>query len=656
LQLIINYKLTTLLQFTREITPIILICPRGYKVKNSLRWDFLGSLTLHLAPDDADQPPIISKKELPNIQRAVLVYLTFCGIPKDFDYNKTIIDHMNEINYDNHIDNLHPLLKGVNTIPRCKLPSNNRSGYIGVYERANKWYYQTFIGNHHKCAGTKYDALYGRFESEVKGGMYTSYSPSHIIAMLVGRPGMDILLKNDNSLHEDTRGLDLFIKVFIKSSIGREYNQPSDNIHDDNDLGVTGDDGTTPLPGSNRGRQKTNKVTPSPHPPNHQTPSKNGPPQIRRQSKTNAIAVCIGKQTAQNTQPCCNEKCNTNVSIPIDHDNNKVVQYCCETCIKLATEQQYDYYNDNRDDGTSLDHSIISGLILAGKLPKGLGGRDVYIERFTNDLHDFMRKHANNDKVEIGRDYDTINELVFALADGYNNVRSLLDGTEDNNGSISVQRIMMMMYGWKYNVDVYEWITKPYGFELINNKSIECQGEQSAHANINIIRRLDANGFDSLDLSFSGIKEKKYSAATSGSNNDGAGGVVNPAAVGGDHVDRDDLNDLVAGHDNEQVVEEQYGYFFQDGPDDESLIGINNVSISELVECEQMEHCPTSHCNRVSVTLNEGEDITDFVGGGKVPRFAIVGAVDQSEAEANENSIRPGKSIRYVIYHTLYHI
>ena len=55
-----------------------------------------------------------------------------------------------------------------------------------------------------------------------------------------------------------------------------------------------------------------------------------------------------------------------------------------------------------------------------------------------------------------------------------------------------------------------------------------------------------------------------------------------------------------------------------------------------------MDYCPP-RCDRVGVILNEGEGIPTFASG-EVPRFAVVGVVVQSEAEANESSIRPGKS------------
>ena len=214
-----------------------------------------------------------SKRHWSRIQRALLVYFTFYNIPDGFRYPQSIIDHINEISWDNHIFNLYPLLQTINIIPRCSLPDNNTSNYIGVGQYTSgrykdEWYFIPFQGGRPTHAGSLTDALYQRFVSEVDGGMYKHYSPSHIIEMIMRRKNWGFLLGH----HE---GLAFFKKLFVTR---RVFPQPGRSNTDEADDGSYDED--TPGPST-----RSKKVTPSPHPfGNALSPAfakRRRPPQIR---------------------------------------------------------------------------------------------------------------------------------------------------------------------------------------------------------------------------------------------------------------------------------------------------------------------------------------------------------------------------------------
>lgn len=607
---------------------------------------------------DDDQPPVIIDETL-TVQRAVLVYLTFYDVPSPFVYPNDVVDHINEIHFDNHAFNLHILKRKVNQIPRCELPSNNRSGYIGIGEyksgrHVGKWYYISFKSGNKIYAGDLSDALFQRFESEVDGGMYNSFSPSHIVEMLIRRQGWGILID-----HPEAK--DLFIKTFISSSIGRLYQQ-SNNINDDGNPGATRDsdeEDTTPMPRpAIRGQQNENpkKVTPSPHQPDHETPqTETGltPPTVRRRSKTNVF----GQQTVQITQPCCN--CDTSISIEESMPRIEV-KYCCETCKKLAIKQQFDYYDNNNDDGLSLDQSIIDGLISEGFLPRGKD-RESYI-RFSNDVQHFTVSHSDNKDIELGPQYESIDALVDHLTQGFHDdVSSLFSDTENNIGI--VQTIITKMWGWMYNVDVRIWIDKPYGFKLVED--YQCQGEASPYATINIIRRSDSNGnmstdFDGLDFTFTGSdKGINYNIDPNVSGNNDAGGIINPAAVGGDYVDEDTLHDLVGGpssmHQQEDGQEDvqNLGRFFQD-------IGVDEIDDDDYAEidldaCDQVTTCP-EQCDRLVVNYEkQGNALIDrdLSQDSNILTNLVVASCNKVDPTGGE-VLRPGKNMYWVVSSCLY--
>ena len=328
------------------------------------------------------------------------------------------------------------------------------------------------------------------------------------------------------------------------------------------------------------------------------------------------------------------------------------MKFCCETCKKLAIKQQFDYYDNNNDDGLSLDQSIIDGLISEGFLPRGKD-RESYI-RFANDVRHFTVSHSDNKDIELGPQYESIDALVDHLTQGTHDVSSLFSDTENNIGI--VQTIITKMWGWMYNVDVRIWIDKPYGFKLVED--YQCQGEASPYATINIIRRSDSNGdmstdFDGLDFTFTGSNKGINYIDPNVSGNNGAGGVVNPAAVGGDHVDRDDLNDLVGGpssmHQQEDGQEDvPRGRFFQDIGVDE--INDDYYSEIDLSACDQVTTCP-DQCERLVVNYEKGNSLIDrdlLSQDSNILTNLVVASCNKVDPTGGE-ILRPGKNVYWAV-------
>ena len=59
------------------------------------------------------------------------------------------------------------------------------------------------------CISSRYEALFERIQSEVKGGMYNNYFPEHFIMMVTSRPGWSEIINNEE-------GGDWFRQTFVR--------------------------------------------------------------------------------------------------------------------------------------------------------------------------------------------------------------------------------------------------------------------------------------------------------------------------------------------------------------------------------------------------------------------------------------------------------